>query len=1038
MRNKKIPVFIIGVAILLITVVAHPAVNTKAVEALQPIIALLLFEEEVSIQSISESHLIKNGTLGLGKSFSYSFIDYSTNTAISGLSCEVISEPEHGSANLSFHGGEIVVNPTSAGNYLIRCHADNKLDYRDISFSIKAPLPFDTAFLEGYVEGQPLDQMSGIISNQYWINSSSKSNSYIREVIESSSHLKIVGEARFKGVLVELNTEDSSSIEQLEMLKLKEGIDWVRQRYFQGSGVFNDLLSIQTPQEYYDLAANRKWHLDYIEIDEAWDKLDVKNKTKIGITELVYDFPHSDLNIHGLDRSDYDHLDRSFKLSDGTEFFESDEKYIGAMSHGNATLSSIAATANDGGMVGVNWLSDICISNNNIGSIENLISSSTCGDIRVFNMSWLTTEKKLSNTFDQFDTQDLTAQFKLRKVTQPQYRDLANKNENKSILFVYGAGNGVGNGDPLNPLLTGYGVDARLENGGLHYDGNIPDSVDNIMVVGAINQQGILERYSDYGVSVDIAAPTEYFTAAANDYRQTSFSPKAYWTYDGTSAAAPVVTGVASLIFALKPDFKATEVKNILIKSAEKFVTRRQSINPQTGDEEPAELGNHIPILNAGNALKMAQEIVDGEKITADITLQDALRKEVTVTFFDDSDDFEVESIQLTLKIKDSNGEYVAEGDVINVSSSSYKLALPMGFGEFEISGTGTVLHKPTDIVKSTELLPQTFEVATVGLSTTDIAESLPVASVEVKIEPRVAFQNDVKHQVTTDNSGGQIVYLMPNSYKLHATISGYDNSSTELNILPSQVNQSYSKNISLTPAGAPIVGILSGLITDEVGQPISGATIEVIGGGVTTTATSDNVGQYQVTNIPKIVSGNYISEFVLTVSASGYVSSSLEDVVILKSSDGESSQNIPMIKRIAERDDDLEIVGDYNNQRLWLDNELIINPITYRNAEKYCESLDINGLTQWRLPTIQELESLVDKSQFPTVALPFKNFRSRKYFSTTYHSTTRRCPTINGYRNYGVDFSNGKTIPITVFSWQAFCSVGSSNRENFTCIHEQ
>ena len=56
--------------------------------------------------------------------------------------------------------------------------------------------------------------------------------------------------------------------------------------------------------------------------------------------------------------------------------------------------------------------------------------------------------------------------------------------------------------------------------------------------------------------------------------------------YTGTSAAAPIVTGVASLIYSLYPGFTGKDVKNILITSAIDDVTER--------NKEPGVFGSGV------------------------------------------------------------------------------------------------------------------------------------------------------------------------------------------------------------------------------------------------------------------------------------------------------------------------------------------------------------------------------------------------------------------------------------------------------------
>lgn len=138
------------------------------------------------------------------------------------------------------------------------------------------------------------------------------------------------------------------------------------------------------------------------------------------------------------------------------------------------------------------------------------------------------------------------------------------------ILFVAAAGNEKSNSD----IKGYYPADYKL---------------DNIISVTAYNQDHLVLPSSNYGEnSVDLAAP-------GNDIKST-FPNGKYGTLTGTSQATAFVTGVAALILARFPDFKADRIIKHLT---------------QTGDLEDAKLKGktkHRKRLNTYRALAMLDE----------------------------------------------------------------------------------------------------------------------------------------------------------------------------------------------------------------------------------------------------------------------------------------------------------------------------------------------------------------------------------------------------------------------------------------------
>ena len=88
-----------------------------------------------------------------------------------------------------------------------------------------------------------------------------------------------------------------------------------------------------------------------------------------------------------------------------------------------------------------------------------------------------------------------------------------------------------------------------------------------ILVVGAIDIHGERAPFSNYGPELDVVAPGAgvYSTSSGSSYTYT------YAPIHGTSFAAPQVSALAALLFAVNPDLKAEDVRNAIESNTKKL-----------------------------------------------------------------------------------------------------------------------------------------------------------------------------------------------------------------------------------------------------------------------------------------------------------------------------------------------------------------------------------------------------------------------------------------------------------------------------------
>lgn len=166
----------------------------------------------------------------------------------------------------------------------------------------------------------------------------------------------------------------------------------------------------------------------------------------------------------------------------------------------------------------------------------------------------------------------------------------------KDVLLVHAAGNDHKNIDKSDNFPT----DAPDK---------IKEIVDNVITIGASSRhfnEDLVASFSNYGkLNVDVFAPgLEIYSTVPNNK---------YETQQGTSMAAPEVAGIAVLVRSYYPELSASQVKHILMNSG---------IKVDLNVELPGGDGKLVPfsdlsvsgrIVNAYNALKMADSMVNGK-----------------------------------------------------------------------------------------------------------------------------------------------------------------------------------------------------------------------------------------------------------------------------------------------------------------------------------------------------------------------------------------------------------------------------------------
>jgi len=169
--------------------------------------------------------------------------------------------------------------------------------------------------------------------------------------------------------------------------------------------------------------------------------------------------------------------------------------------------------------------------------------------------------------------------------------------DSKGVLMVHASGNGAANLD----------TEANFPN---KYYATGGGAATNWIEVGA----------SSFGAADSLAAPFSNYSATKVDIFapgvsiQSTIPNGGYTRHEGTSMAAPVVTGAAALIMAHYPELSATQVREILMQSATRY-TNQSVVRPgaQQGERVPfGQLSATGGIVNVYEALRLAQQRAGG------------------------------------------------------------------------------------------------------------------------------------------------------------------------------------------------------------------------------------------------------------------------------------------------------------------------------------------------------------------------------------------------------------------------------------------
>lgn len=275
----------------------------------------------------------------------------------------------------------------------------------------------------------------------------------------------------------------------------------------------------------------------------AWDKTTGSGGVTVAVLDTGIDFTHPDLagNLYfnAAESEDGEDTDGNGFIDDlrGWDFYNGSNNPTDGQYHGTHVAGTIGARGNNGiGITGVSWRARILavrvFSDTGAGTLSDAVQGiryAADSGARVINASWgfRQSSELLSDAIDYAGS--------------------------KGCLLVASAGNDGLSNDlyPIYPASTPLG---------------------NVISVAATDHDDRLAGFSNYGNSVDIAAPGVGILSTTPLFPTLSMIgagiPAEYGHSSGTSMSAPHVSGAAVLLISQNPGITALEVKQLLMDRA--------------------------------------------------------------------------------------------------------------------------------------------------------------------------------------------------------------------------------------------------------------------------------------------------------------------------------------------------------------------------------------------------------------------------------------------------------------------------------------
>ncbi len=295
--------------------------------------------------------------------------------------------------------------------------------------------------------------------------------------------------------------------------------------------VFPDVLLPQAPTavSFDDPSYGGQWYLEELEMEQLYAVSMGSADTRVAVIDSAIDIGHVDLADAVLEPYDAWADDDDPSPNPGEYCHDGSDDICDE--HGTAVSGVILARANNAaGIVGlcptctlvpIKLLGETDGAGTSLSSDVRAFEHAIAMDVSVINNSWGFTES--------IPVPDTLAEVIHRAATEPR--------GGLGALVVFAAGND----------------DRVIKN-------NEMQALEDVLCVSASDSYGYPTNYTNTGEAVDVAAPSATVTIAPGD--------EVITTFGGTSAAAPVVSGLAAWAASQDPTLSAADLMDLLVTTA--------------------------------------------------------------------------------------------------------------------------------------------------------------------------------------------------------------------------------------------------------------------------------------------------------------------------------------------------------------------------------------------------------------------------------------------------------------------------------------